>query len=317
MTFAWGHERRINSYPEYFRKMFGERVQKLTIDAGFTCPNRDSSVSSGGCHYCNNDAFNPSYCKPEKSITQQLKEGIEFHEVRYRRANHYLAYFQAYSNTYAPLDHLKKIYEEALQYPGVIGLVIGTRPDCVDAEKLDYLQALSEKYYITIEYGIESCNNEILKSINRGHNFEKAVWALKETATRKIRAGAHFIIGLPGETTAMFDRNLDIISSLPIHSIKFHQFQVTTDTHFAKEYLADPGHFRLMGMEEYLDFMVHVTEHLNPDFVIERIASEVPPWFLVAPDWGTIRYQEIMRKFEKKLADKDTWQGKLFQRQLH
>ncbi|MBO7226394.1 MAG: TIGR01212 family radical SAM protein, partial [Bacteroidales bacterium] len=184
MVFPWGHERRYNAYSNYFKKHFGGRVQKLSIDAGFTCPNRDGSKSVGGCTFCNNDAFNPSYCQPSKSITQQLDEGIEFHEWRYKKSCEYLAYFQAYSNTYGPLDKMQRLYSEALSHPKVIGLVIGTRPDCIDEQKLDYLQQLSKDYYITVEYGIESCYDKTLKTINRGHDFQTTVEAIKATAER-------------------------------------------------------------------------------------------------------------------------------------
>ena len=195
----WGHHRRYNNYAEHFRQLFGERVQKATIDAGFTCPNRDGSKGHGGCTYCNNDGFNPSYCQPVKSITQQIGEGVEFHGNRYRRSEKFLAYFQAYSNTYAPLEKLKLKYEEALSYPNVIGLVIGTRPDCVDAAKLDYIAELSQKYYVIVEYGIESVYNRTLQRIKRCHTFEDGVWAIEETAKRGIKTGAHFIFGLPAK----------------------------------------------------------------------------------------------------------------------
>jgi len=176
--FPWGDTRRFNSYSGYFKRIFGGRIQKLTIDAGFTCPNRDGSLSVGGCTFCNNDAFNPSYCESVKSITQQIEEGIEFHAVRYRRADRYLAYFQAYSNTHAPLERLKQIYDEALAHPRVIGVVIGTRPDCVDADKLDYIQSLAQNHYVAVEYGLESTYNSTLERINRGHSYEKSVWAI-------------------------------------------------------------------------------------------------------------------------------------------
>lgn len=311
-TYLWGHTRPFNSYAEYFRKLCGERVQKLTIDAGFTCPNRDGTVGTGGCAYCNNDAFNPSYCQPHKSITQQLQEGIEFHAVRYRKASKYLAYFQAYSNTHAPLEHLKKIYEEALSVPQVMGLVIGTRPDCIDEEKLNYFQELSKKHYLTIEYGIESCNDRTLKRINRGHSFAQAEDAIRMTALRGIHTGAHLIFGLPGETRDEMISSVDIINQLPLHSIKFHQLQITINTAFESEYSRHPENFQLFGMEEYLDFMVQYLERLNPQFVVERFANEVPPWFLAAPDWGLIRNFELWRMLEQRLLERNTWQGRLY-----
>ena len=191
--YPWGDNRRFNSYAGYFGKIFGGRVQKVAIDAGFTCPNRDGSLGTGGCTYCNNDSFNPSYCAPHKSVTEQIAEGTGFHARRYRRANKFLAYFQAYSNTYAPLKELIKLYSEALKYPDVAGLVIGTRPDCVDSDKLDYLAELSEKYYVAVEYGLESCYDTTLPRINRKHDFDCSRKAVEETAKRGITTGAHLI----------------------------------------------------------------------------------------------------------------------------
>ncbi len=311
-NYPWGHNRRFNAYSNYFKQIFGERVQKVTIDAGFTCPNRDGSKGTGGCTYCNNDAFNPSYCTPNKSITQQINEGIEFHEKRYRRSNKFLAYFQAYSNTYAPLEKLKIIYDEALSIPGIAGLVIGTRPDCIDEEKLEYFQKLSEKYYIILEYGIESCNNETLKRINRGHTFEDAVEALEKTRKYGIKTGAHFIIGLPGESKEYILNQAKTISALSLDTIKFHQLQIIKGTAMEKEYKNHPENFTFFELPEYIDFFIRFVERLNPDFVLERFAGEVPPRFLAGPGWGLIRNDQIMVKFEKRLNDLDTWQGKLF-----
>ncbi|HSH52547.1 MAG TPA: TIGR01212 family radical SAM protein [Bacteroidales bacterium] len=314
MNYPWGHNRRFNAYSNYFKRAFGERVQKVAIDAGFTCPNRDGTKGRGGCTYCNNDAFNPSYCTPDKSITQQINEGIEFHEKRYRKANKFLAYFQAYSNTYAPLGKLRKIYAEALSIPGIAGLVIGTRPDCIDEEKLEYFQKLSEKYYIILEYGIESCSNETLKRINRGHTFEKAVEALEKTKQFGIKTGAHFIIGLPGETKEYILSQANTISSLPLNTIKFHQLQIIKGTAIEKEYHTHPENFTFFELSEYIDFFVRFIERLNPDFVVERFAGEVPPRFLAGPGWGLIRNDQILVKFEKKLQELNTWQGKFFEK---
>ncbi|MBI9052650.1 MAG: TIGR01212 family radical SAM protein [Bacteroidales bacterium] len=308
----WGHNRRFNSYSEYFKRTFGERVQKVTIDAGFTCPNRDGTKGTGGCTYCNNDAFNPSYCIPEKSVTQQINEGIEFHEKRYRRANKFLAYFQAYSNTYAPLEHLKKIYDEALQIPGIAGLVIGTRPDCIDDEKLEYFQKLSEKYYVILEYGIESCNNKTLKRINRGHSFEEAQEALEKTKKYGLKTGAHFIFGLPGESKEYLLNEAEKISSLPLDTVKFHQLQIIKDTAMEQEYKKFPENFNFFELPEYIEFFIQFLEKLNPEFVVERFAGEVPPRFLAGPGWGLIRNDQILNKFEKRLEELDTWQGKFY-----
>ena len=315
-NYLWGHNRRFNSYSEYFRQNFGERVQKVTIDAGFTCPNRDGSKGTGGCTYCNNDAFNPSYCKPEKSIKQQIEEGMEFHINRYRRAKNYLAYFQAYSNTYAPLEHLKKIYSEALAIPGVVGLVIGTRPDCIDDEKLEYFKELSKSHYIIIEYGVESCYNKTLERINRGHTFEQSVEAIVKTNQMGIKTGAHFIFGLPGETRDEMMAEAKLISALPLDTIKFHQLQIIKGTAMEKEYNTHPENFIFFELPEYIDFFIKFIEQLNPAIVVERFAGEVPPRFLAGPGWGLIRNDQIMVKFEKRLEELDTWQGRLFQKAI-
>jgi len=313
MVYPWGDKRRFNSYAGYFKRTFGGRVQKLTINAGFTCPNRDGTVSTGGCTYCKNDAFNPSYCSPQKSITQQLNEGIEFHAIRYKRAEKYLAYFQAFSNTHAPVEKLKEYYSEALSHPGVIGLVIGTRPDCIDFEKLDYIEELSKNYYISVEYGIESCYNRTLESINRGHTYDQSIWAIEETARRGINTGAHIIFGLPGESREEMLSQAAILSDLPLTSIKFHQLQIFSGTEMEIQYNETPGKFSLFAMNDYLNFVVDFLERLNPNFVIERFTSEAPPWHLVAPNWGLLRTDQLLNKIEKILEERNTWQGRFLE----
>ena len=311
--YPWGHGRRFNAYSNYFRTIYGARVQKVSIDAGFTCPNRDGSKSTGGCTYCNNDAFNPSYCESVKPVSVQIGEGIEFHRWRYNEAVSYLAYFQAYSNTYAPVETLKRLYEEALRCPGVIGLIIGTRPDCIDDEKLEYLKELSDRYYIAVEYGIESCYNKTLRRINRGHSFEDAVFALEKTAAFGINAGAHFIFGLPGETREEMLKEVDIISGLPIKTVKFHQLQIIKGTTMENEFKQTPGDFELFGWEDYLDFFISFLERLNPDIVVERFTGEAPPRFLTGEGWGKKRTDQIVSLIEKRLEELDTWQGRIYQ----
>jgi uncharacterized protein len=311
--YPWGHNRRYNSYAEYFRKQFGRRVQKISIDAGFTCPNRDGTISSGGCTYCDNDAFNPSYCSPEKTITFQLEEGAEFHRVRYRKATNYLAYFQAYSNTHASLEKLMQLYEEALSFPGVVGLVIGTRPDCIDKEKLEYFARLSETQYVILEYGIESCYDHTLKRINRGHKFYQAEEAIRLTASYGIKTGAHLIFGLPGESETEMLSEAAIISRLPLNNIKLHQLQIVKNTVIASEFDSNPFDFHLFSLYEYIDFVIRFVEKLNPAFVIERFSGEVPPRFLAANSWGLIRTDQVNMMIEKELEKRDTWQGKFYQ----
>jgi radical SAM protein (TIGR01212 family) len=310
-TYKWGHSRRFNAYSEYFKKTFGERVQKLSLDAGFNCPNRDGMKGRGGCTFCNNNAFNPPYCHPSKTISRQIEEGMAFHRKRYRKAQKYLAYFQAYSNTYDSVFMLKSRYEEALENPAVVGLVIGTRPDTVSPEILDYLKILSEDHYVIIEYGLESTYNATLERVNRGHTFEDSIRAIEMTASRGLRQGAHFILGLPGETRGEMLGQVKTISALPINNIKFHQLQIVRDTVMAREYESDPSQFHLFELDEYLDLMVEVLERLNPDFVVERIAGEVQKGYQVTRPWG-LRYEQVLQKFEERLESGNTWQGRRY-----
>lgn len=311
-TFPWGDTRRFNSYNAYFTKQFGSRVQKISIDAGFSCPNRDGKISTGGCTFCSNDAFNPSYCRPEKTIRQQIEEGIEFHKRRYRRANQYLAYFQPYSNTYKPLDELKKIYSQALEIPEIAGIVIGTRPDLIDEDILQYLAEIQKTHYVIVEYGIESVYDATLRHVNRGHDFATAKRAVELTAAYNLPCGGHFIFGLPGETKPMMLDAADIISQLPLTTVKFHQLQIFKNTTMADEYLQHKEAFHLFELEEYIDFVIDFTERLNPNIVIERFAGEVPPRYLLSEPWMKLRYDEVLTRIEKRMEERDTWQGKSY-----
>lgn len=311
MIYPWGTERRLNAYSDYFRKQFGGRVQKITIDAGFTCPNRDGTCGTGGCTFCNNKAFNPSYNDPGKSIKEQIRQGMDFHRTRYRKATRYLAYFQAYSNTHADLSMLKSTYEQALEIPGVVGIVVGTRPDCVDERKLDYFQELSRRCHVIIEYGIESLLDKTLARVNRGHGAEKSYWAISETARRGVRVGGHMIIGLPGETREDFLESAVKLSEWPLNNIKFHQLQVIRGTAMAREYLERPGDFLEFTMDAYLLLMKEILEQLNPAFVVERIAGEVVPGMGIKEGWG-VRYDRVLKAFEELLEKCDTWQGKYY-----
>ena len=303
--------KRYNSFVGYFKRKYGERLQKIVLDAGFTCPNRDGKVGRGGCTYCDNAAFHPSYSTAGKSLHQQMDEGIGFHKVRYRTTEHYLAYFQSFSNTYAPLQRLKALYEEALSHPDVVGIVIGTRPDCVDEEKLDYIAELAKKHVVIVEYGIESCYDRTLGRINRGHDFETARKAVEMTAQRGIDVGAHFILGLPGETKQMMLDSCALINALPIRSVKFHQLQIVKGTRMEKEYAECPEDFERFSLDEYLDFFTDMLERLRPDLFIERFVGEVPPRFVNETPWGLIRNVELLRLLEKRLEERDTWQGRL------
>lgn len=305
--YPWGDNRRFNSYSSYFTREFGGRVQKISIDAGFSCPNRDGKISSGGCTFCRNDAFNPSYCRPEKSVRQQIEEGIEFHQRRYRRAKSYLAYFQAFSNTYKPIDELERLYREALSVDGVIGLVIGTRPDCINDETLEMVKDLNTT--VILEYGVESVYDQTLTRVNRGHDFATAKKAIELTHEYGFHCGGHFIIGLPGETREMMLNAAKVISELPLTTVKFHQLQIFKDTRMADEYLANPSDFHLFTLEDYIEYVIDFIERLSPDIVIERFAGEVPPRYLVSKPWLSLRYDQVLALIEKRLEERDTYQG--------
>ncbi len=304
---------RYNSYIGYFKKTYGERLQKVVVDAGFTCPNRDGLVGTGGCTYCDNAAFHPGYSTAGIPIHEQIDEGIKFHRVRYRKAEKFLAYFQPYSNTYAPLERLREVYEEALSHPLVAGIVIGTRPDCVDGDKLDYLASLARDHVVVIEYGIESVYDRTLQRINRGHSFEDAVRAVEMTAARGLTQGAHFIFGLPGETVRDMLAYAPIINKMPLRSVKFHQLQIVRGTAMEREFAARPSDFVTFSLDEYLDFIADLLELLRPDLYIERFAGEVPPRFVNSTPWGLLRNTELIRLLEQRLESRDTWQGRLYE----
>ncbi|TVR39451.1 MAG: TIGR01212 family radical SAM protein [Bacteroidia bacterium] len=309
--YPWGNHRRFNSWSDAIRKRFNTRLQKLSINAGFTCPNRDGTAGWGGCTFCNNKGFNPSYCDPGKPIHKQIDEGLTFIRKRYPRASLFLAYFQAYSNTHAPLNVLKEVYHEALSHPGIFGLVIGTRPDCVDDEKLDYLAELSQKHFIKVEYGVESCYDETLRLVNRGHNFEDSRRAIEATSARNIQCGIHMIFGLPGESREMMLAQAEKINALPVDTIKFHQLQIVKDTEMAREYLRKPDSFRQFDLEEYVDFMVAFLERLRPGIAIERFSGEVPPRYILGKRWANVRSDTVIGMIEQRLSEKDTFQGRL------
>ena len=312
MPYQWGDERRFNSYAAYFKRTFGSRMQKVTINAGFSCPNRDGKLSTGGCTFCRNDAFTPSYCQSEKSITQQIDEGIEFHRRRYRTAQRYLAYFQSFSNTYAPLERLRECYDEALAHPDIAGIVVGTRPDCIDEEKLDYFAELAKRKYVIIEYGVESCYDATLKRINRGHDFATAERAIKLTAERGIHCGAHFILGLPGESDEMIIDQTQRINSLPLTTVKFHQLQLFRGTPLAREWDEHPERFRFWSIEEYLDLFVEILRRLRPDIVVERFAGEAPPRYHHTEGWGLVRNEQLLAMLDKRLEERGVHQGEIF-----
>jgi len=303
---------RYLNYNQVLKTEFSERIQKISINAGFTCPNRDGSKGTGGCTYCNNQTFSPEYCQSGKSVSEQVEEGIAFFHYKYK-AQLYLAYFQSYTNTYDSLDNLKAIYEEALSYPNVVGLVVGTRPDCVSNELLDYFAGLAKKYYVMIEYGIESTSDETLQFINRGHDYACAEKAIKDTAARGIRVGAHIILGLPKEDRETILSHAGILSQLPITSLKIHQLQLVRGTRMSVQYSEHPEWFHLYSANDYIDLAIDFMERLNPAIAIERFVSQSPKELLIAPEWGLKNF-EFTAKIEKRLEERDAWQGRLFSR---
>ena len=263
----------------------GERLQRLVIDAGFTCPNRDGTLGRGGCTFCDNAAFHPAYSHPGKSIREQLDDGIAFHRARGRKADGYLAYFQSYSNTYGPVELLRDRYAQALAHPAVKGIVIATRPDCVDEEKLDLIASLNA------DDGVDG----ILVDTAR---------AVRLAAERGIDTRGHLILGLPGETREMLLGACDRINDLPLTGVKFHQLQILKGTPMALEYERNPEDFLMPDLLSYIELLAEMIGRLRADLRIDRIAAAVPPRFLAVSPWSGVRPDRIRALLEKKLAEK-------------
>lgn len=300
--------KRYREFGDFLRERFPFKAQKIAINAGFTCPNRDGSKGRGGCTYCNNQTFNPSYCQTDKSVTDQLAEGVRFFSRKYPDMR-YLAYFQAYTSTYGEQERLERLYEEALDYPGVVGLVIGTRPDCVPDRLLDYLARLSEQVLVLVEYGVESTLDRTLRRINRGHGFAEAEEAIRRTAARGIPVGAHLILGLPGESREEMVTHADRLSALPLTTLKLHQLQLIRHTRMALEYEREPDDFHIFTVDEYIDLAIDFIERLDPAIALERFVSQSPKELLIAPDWGLKNY-EFTARVNRRIAERDTWQGR-------
>lgn len=297
-------------FSELLTKHFPYKVQKISINAGFTCPNRDGSKAVGGCTYCNNQSFSPGYGGKQRTVSVQLKDGIDFFAYKYPDMK-YLAYFQSYTNTYDSVDKLIELYEEAISYPNVVGLIVGTRPDCMPEELLEYFAELNKRTFLIIEYGLESTIDRTLNFINRGHTHAESVEAIEKTAAKGIYTGAHFILGLPHENREEMLHHADIISKLPLTTIKLHQLQLIKGTVMAKQYRENPEWFNLFEVDDYIDLCIDFTERLNPDFIIERFVSQSPKSLLIAPDWGLKNF-EFTAKVLKRFKERDTYQGRLY-----
>ena len=303
--------KRYLDYSSFIKLHFGERVQKISLDIGFTCPNRDGSKGVGGCTYCNNNTFNPDYCEPQKSIQQQLEQGIEFF-ARKGKNHKYLAYFQAYTNTYSDFESLKKMYEEASSLPQVVGLVIGTRPDCISEEIINYLDELSKDYFISLEFGVESTNEKTLLEVNRCHTFEDTKATYELCKDKGFHLGAHIILGLPGESREELFNHARELSKLPIQTLKLHHLQIVKNSVMSVQYKRNPEKFDLFTLENYINFVSEFITHIRPNIIIERFISEAPKDLLIAPKWGGLKNFEIVAKIDKNLEIKNMWQGKFY-----
>ncbi len=303
-------EQRYNEFGSWLKEQLGFKVQKISLNAGFTCPNRDGTVGVGGCTYCNNQTFNPAYCQTEKTVTQQLEEGKQFFARKYPDMK-YLAYFQAYTNTYGDVSHVIRLYEEALRVKDVVGIVIGTRPDCMPDELLDYLEELNKRAFLIVEYGIESTDDNVLRRINRGHDYAATVDAVRRTASRGIITGGHVILGLPGDNRESIIREAKLLSELPLTTLKLHQLQLIKGTRMAEEYAERPSEFHLYTADEYIDLVIDFVENLRPDIVLERFVSQSPASLLAIPGWGLKNY-EFVEKVRKRMEERDARQGKRY-----
>lgn len=299
-------------FGSYLRGRLPYKVQKISLNAGFTCPNRNGEKGWGGCTYCNNQTFNPAYCWTEKTVTEQLEEGKRFFNRKYPEMK-YLAYFQAYTNTYGEVAELLEKYEEALEVPDIVGVVIGTRPDCMSQDLLDKLAELNKRTFLLVEYGIESANDDTLQRINRGHTFAETVDAVRRTAEVGIHTGGHVILGLPGEEHDELICQADTLSRLPLTTLKIHQLQLIRGTRMAHEFDMHPEDFHLYGVDEYIDLVIDYIEHLRRDLVLERFVSQSPKELLIAPDWGLKNY-EFTERMKRRMLERNTWQGRLADR---
>ena len=295
---------------DFLRRKYGAKVYKLPVGLPVTCPNRDGSKGVGGCTFCNNEGFSPSYLLQERDILRQIDIGIEFMRRRYPRTKNFLAYFQSYSNTYDTLDKLKALYDVALSHPDIAGIVIGTRPDCLPDEVLDYLADLAKRTLVELEIGIESCNDDVLRECLRGHDFASTQDAIRRAAQRGLFITGHLLLGLPLETRNSLIAGAKELAALPIDALKFHQLQIVRGTRLANQYRADPASLSLLDPASYLDAVIDVLEYLPPSIKIQRLGSEVPPNVLVSPDWG-FRLSRFPEMLEKRLEERESWQGRL------
>ncbi|MGE5492572.1 MAG: TIGR01212 family radical SAM protein [Actinomycetota bacterium] len=301
-------ERRYNAWNDYVKAHHGGRVQKVSVAAGFTCPNRDGLLGTGGCTFCNNAGFTPGYLDKRDSITAQIDKGMGFLDRRYPGTQRFIAYFQSYTNTYGGFEELRACYQEALAHPRISGLAIGTRPDCLPDEVLDYLAALARDHIIELEIGVESCNDAALEKVNRGHDFAASRDAIRRAAARGLQITAHLILGLPGESWESMLEGARRLSALPVRALKLHQLQMVRGTALAREWQKNPEAVPLLDEESYIRLLADFVECLSPDILLQRLGSEVPPALKLAPHWN-LRLSELAPRLTAELAARGTWQG--------
>lgn len=302
---------RLNLYPNYLKKEFGVKVQKISVDIGMTCPNRDGKKGFGGCSFCNNDSFFMG--KKILPLQEQIAEGISYYQNKSKHIQKFLVYFQSYTNTYAPLDQLKKIYEEAIAHPNVIGIVIGTRPDCVTPELVSYLNSLCSTHDVTIEYGVESMSDDTLKKINRGHTVSDFYKAVDMTVGSKVKMGTHLIYGFPWEHKTDMMKSAELLADVPLTFIKFHQLHIVKNTVLGAEYLKNP--FPTLSKSEYMDIMKEVIGLLSPELVIQRLFGQAPKDIMLSPHWPE-RMNDLMQEFMQILESEDRYQGKSYKKAI-
>lgn len=305
------HNRRYHAYNDWVKQAHGGRLQKISIDAGFSCPNRDGKLGIGGCTFCNNEGFTPSYLREQPRIEDQIETGLAFMRRRYPEATRFLAYFQSYSNTYDSLDVLVERYAKALAHPDISGLVIGTRPDCLPDTILDYVAELARTRVVELEIGIESCSDAVLRDCLRGHDFACTRDAVLRAAQRGLFITGHLLLGLPGESASSLILGAKALSALPIDALKFHQLQIVRGTRLANQWRDDPESVPLLTPTAYIDGVIDMLEWLPPSVRIQRLGSEVPPKLRLSPDWG-VRLSSFPALLEARLCERDTWQSKLF-----
>ena len=298
--------RRYSAFGQYMKDLYREPVYKVNVDAGFTCPNRDGSVATGGCIYCNNDSFRPTVCTSSASLREQIEKGIPYLRSRYG-AEKFVVYFQPYTNTYAPVDVLERLYRDALDNPGVVGIAVGTRPDCVDEEKIALLEALARDSFVLVEYGLQSVHDKTLEFINRGHDYARFKSAVALTAGRGIHIGAHIILGFPTETREQMLGMADELSRLPIEFLKIHQLQVVKDTALADLYAEKP--FAVFEYHEYIEMLADFLERLSRHIVLQRLFAAAPDEILITPVWSKTR-SELLRDLDAFMEQRGSFQGK-------